>query len=108
VDFYHSDVEYFTPPEWPEDAVFRGHEGIRRGAALWAENFNEYRWDIERLIDAGGCVVGLYHHRGRIKTGGAWVESPVGAVFYMRDGKIARVATYFSWAEALRAARIEE
>jgi hypothetical protein len=26
----------------------------------------------------------------------------------MRDGKIARVATYFSWAEALRAARIED
>jgi hypothetical protein len=46
-------------------------------------------------------VVALYRSRGRIKDGGAWLEQPIGAVVYLRDSKILRVLSYFSWAEAL-------
>ena len=59
-------------------------------------------------VDAGDCVVGLFHQRGRIEDGGAWVEAPVGAVLYMRDGKVVRAMMYFSWSEALQAAGVQE
>jgi ketosteroid isomerase-like protein len=108
IGFYDPEVEFRTPPEWPEDSVYRGHDGIRRAAALWAESFSEYVWKIDSLIDAPDCVVGLHHHRGRIRDGGGWVERPLGAVYFLRSGKIARVLSFFSWSEALKAAGLSE
>jgi ketosteroid isomerase-like protein len=108
VGFYDPDVEFRTPPEWPEESVYIGHDGIRHAAGLWAASFNEYEWTIDRLVDAADCVVALHHHRGRIGDSGAWVERPLGAVYFLRDGKIVRVLSFFSWVEALEAAGVAE
>jgi ketosteroid isomerase-like protein len=108
VGFFDPGVEFLTPPEFPDDSVFTGHDGIRRGATLWTQSFTEYEWHIDRLIDTSNCVVGLYHHRGRIKDSGAWIERPVGAVYFLHDSKIVRVLSYFSWAEAFDAAGLAE
>jgi ketosteroid isomerase-like protein len=59
------------------------------------------------VIDTPDRVVGLYHHRDRIKGSGDRVEHELGAVFYFRDGKIVRALTYLSWREALETARLE-
>jgi ketosteroid isomerase-like protein len=107
VEFFDSDAEFHMPPEWPEDPVYRGHDGITRVDVLLAEGFNEFHWDIDRLIDAGDCVVGLYHARGRIKEGGTWLEQPIGAVSFLRDGKIVRMRSYLTWSEALEAAGVQ-
>ena len=104
VGFYDPQVEFRTPPEWPEDSVYTGHDGVRHAAGLWAESFSEYEWTIDRLVDARDYVIALHHHRGRIGDSGAWVERPLGAVYFFRDGKIVRVLSFFSWAEALDAA----
>jgi len=108
VGFFDAEVEFLTPPEFPDDSVYLGHDGIRRGAALWIQSFTEYEWHIDRLIGAPDRVVGLYHHRGRIKDSGAWIERPVGAVYFLHEGKIVRVLSYFSWAEAFEAAALSE
>ena len=34
VGFFDTEVEFLTPPEFPDDSVYIGNEGIRRGAAL--------------------------------------------------------------------------
>jgi ketosteroid isomerase-like protein len=106
-EFYDSEAAFHMPKEWPEDAVYSGHDGIRRVDALLADSFDEYHWDVERLIDSSECVIGLYRARGRIKDGGAWLEQPVGAVYDFRGDKILRVRTYFTWQEALEAAGLE-
>jgi ketosteroid isomerase-like protein len=107
-DVYREDFEWYSPPEWPEDEVYRGHEGLAKIAHAWTQNFDEYRWDPERFIADGDMVVVLLHHRGRTRNEGVWIEQPVGAVFFMRDGQVARVHAYFSWAEALDFAGIHE
>jgi len=104
VVFYDPAVEFRTPPEWPEDDVYTGHDGIRHAAGLWAESFSEYEWTIDRLVDASDHVVALHRHRGRIGDSDAWVERPLGAVYFLRAGKIVRVLSFFSWDEALKAA----
>jgi ketosteroid isomerase-like protein len=96
--YYHPDQEFHAPPEWPEKSVYRGHEGIAELAEAWFGSFDEYRWDAEEMIDAGDCVVALFHHRGRM--GSQWVEREIGAVFHLREGKVIRVDAFFSWDEA--------
>jgi ketosteroid isomerase-like protein len=72
------------------------------------DTFSDYRWDTERLVDASDCVVGLYRARGKIRDSATWVEQDFGVVFYLDEGKVVRELNYFSWAEALATAGIQE
>ena len=109
-EFYDPEAELRLPPGLPAgiDPVVNGRDPIRRAAALWTETVFEYRWDIERLIDAGDCIVGLFYFRSRIKPGDEWLNPPLGAVFYLREGRIVRLLSFFSWEEALQAAGVRE
>lgn len=103
--FYHPEQEFHAPPEWPERSVYRGHEGIAELGEAWFGSFDEYRWDEEEIIDAGDCVVALFHHRGRM--GQEWVERQIGCVFTVRDEKVVRVLAFFDWNQALAAVGLE-
>jgi ketosteroid isomerase-like protein len=103
IAFYDSEATLHDPPNWIEHTVHSGHHGIRRAVSLWTDNFSEFGWDIERLIDLDDRVVALLEQRGRIKGAEGWVEQPVGFVYDLRDTKIVRLAIYLSWAEALDA-----
>jgi ketosteroid isomerase-like protein len=102
--YFDPEVEWLGPPEWLEKHLYKGHEGIREIAALWRENFEEFRLDLEETIEAGHRVVALVHQRGRIKGGGAPIEQRIGYDWELRDGKGVRVQVYFSWEEALQSA----
>lgn len=108
VHFYDPEAEFEMPPEWPEEAAYRGHAGIRKALALWRENFDEYRWDEERLVEAPDCVVGLYRHRGRIRSTDTWVDQMIGCIWYFRGERIIRARGFTSWDAALEAAGLEE
>jgi ketosteroid isomerase-like protein len=103
---YDPEVEFQAPPEWPEGRVYRGRSAVGELANAWTESFDEYRWDEERIFDAGDRVVALWHHRGRLQGSRDWVERQIGTVWYFREGKIVKVLTFFSWAEALEAAGV--
>jgi ketosteroid isomerase-like protein len=104
---YSEDVEFVMPPDWPDDHVFRGREGIERVADLWEEQLDDYEWEEERLIEAPECVVGLYRHRGRIHGTDQHVEAEVGALFHFSGDEIVRVVSFGKWADALAAAGLE-
>jgi ketosteroid isomerase-like protein len=108
IEFFDPEATLHDPPEWVDRTVHRRHDGIRHASALWTENFNEFRWDIDRLIDAGDRVAALVTQRGRIRQSGAWVEQPLGAVWEVRDGKVTWLSIYFSWDEAPKAVGLQE
>jgi ketosteroid isomerase-like protein len=108
LDYFDPDIEWLGPPEWLEQRLYKGHDGIRKIAAVWTENFNDYRLDLEKAIDAGDRVIALVYQRGRIKGSGNEIEQPIGYDWEVRDGKGIRVQVYFSWDEALEAAGLEE
>jgi hypothetical protein len=106
--FYDDEAQLYMPAEWPEDSVYRGKAGLESALRQWREGFDDYHWQEERLLDGDGCVVGLYYQRGRIKQGGAWIDQAIGVVFRFRGEVIVRLDGFFSWAEALSAAGLEE
>jgi ketosteroid isomerase-like protein len=103
--YFDPEVEWLAPPEWLEEHVYEGHQGLRKLAAAWGDNFEEYRLDFERLIDVDdGEVLVLVYQRGRIKGSDAGIEHQVGFEWQLRNGRIARVRVHFSWEDALEAA----
>jgi ketosteroid isomerase-like protein len=101
-------VEWLAPPEWLEERLYKGHEGIRRIASQWIDNIDGYRLDPERFIDTGDAVVVLLFGHGRIRGSAVPIEQKLGYVWEVRNRKGVRVQVYFSWEEALEAAGFEE
>src|SRR6476646_7765133 len=90
------------------ESGYRGHEGMRQ---LW--HFLRIEFDLEveaqELRDVGDDrVVLLGGFRWRGPSSGIVVESPVGFVATVRDGKIVRAEDYLSHEEALKAVGLEE
>jgi len=107
--YLHSEIEWVAPPEWLEDRLYKGHDGIRRLSAYWTQLFDEYTLVPQRVIDAGeGRVVILLHQQGRIVGSGDRVESPLGYLVEIRDRVVTRVEIYFSWEATLEAAGLSE
>lgn len=108
LQYLDPEVEWLAPPEWLEERLYKGREGIRRLASQWSENIDEYRLDPERFIDADDAVVVLLFARGRIPGGTAPIEQKLGYVWEVRDRQGVRIQVFFSWEEALEAAGLEE
>ena len=103
------EIEWWAPPEWLEDRLYEGHQGVRRLAAFWAQQFDEYRLEPEKFIDLGeGRVAALLRQRGRIKGSGDPLEQPVGYIARIEDGLLKEVWVYFSWEATLEAAGLSE
>jgi len=103
--YLHPEIEWVAPPEWLEDRLYEGHDGIRRLSAYWTQLFDEYTLVPDRVIEAGeGRVVILLQQQGRIRGSGDRVESPLGYLVETRDELVGRVEIYFSWEATLEAA----
>ena len=96
---FSDDVELITALE-----RFHGHEGIVEEARRWHETWEEYRFDVEELVDADDKVVLLYRQVGRGRDSGVEVEECAGWVYTLREGKIIRLEMLPDQATALRAA----
>jgi ketosteroid isomerase-like protein len=107
--FIHPDAVTYPFPEWPEDRVYRGHEGARRLAGVWTQPFDEYAGEMQEIRDLGDQVVWLGWTTGRIKGAGTPIRQPLGAVFSrFRGGMIGEGRFFLTWDEALDAARWSE
>jgi uncharacterized protein len=107
-------AELTTPDlEWKvglaavEGEVFRGHDGVRRYFERLSGAWSEFHFLADEFRDLGDVVVVLGRLRGFGRGGGVPVESPVGAVWELREGKIRRLRAYLTHAEALSAARLD-
>jgi ketosteroid isomerase-like protein len=67
-----------------------------------------YRIELEEAIDLGERVLLLNHDCGRREGSTGEVRGRLGAVWTIRDGKIARLDAYTTRAEALAAVGLAE
>ena len=91
-----------------EAAVYHGHQGVREYFRDMDEAFAEVHNDYPDVRDLGERVLALGSFRVRGKGSGAEVESRVGVVVEMRDGRATRVLTFLNPREALEAAGLSE
>ena len=109
LEYLDPEIEWRAPPEWLEDRLYEGHEGMRRLATYWTELFDDYRVEPVRELEVGDDeVVLLLNQRGQIKGSGDPVESPIGYLAQIRGGLVTKVHIYFSWEATLDAAEVPE
>ena len=107
VEMVTDDFEWVTWTGTVESTVYHGVGGLAsyfRDADIW-EVLNLEAQEF-RDLGAEVLVVGMFHARG----GGSGVEihEPYYSAFFMTDGKLARVLSFKTEAEALEAVRLRE
>jgi ketosteroid isomerase-like protein len=108
-EFFHPEIEVREDPRFPEAGVFRGREAVRGYFAQFTEQFDEFRFEFEDVLDAGDeRVVLLFHVHGRGKDSGAVFEEHPAWIQTIRDGKAVLIEAFLDRGEALTAAGLDE
>jgi ketosteroid isomerase-like protein len=99
------DVKYVNPVY----AVEPGTRYGRNSFAVIRSSYEDFKLQIEQLIDAGGDdVVVLAHYTGTGSSSGVRVAGEHGYVWTVREGLAVRFRWFQSHAEALEAAGLSE
>jgi ketosteroid isomerase-like protein len=99
-DFSHVDT-------WLEEKIYRGYDGIGEFFGKWTEEWDDYRFEVQDILDAGDRVVAIVRDEGRGKSSGIKLERQHAEVWTIRDGKVIRIEPYDHKAEALAAVGLE-
>ena len=106
VELYTEDAAMVAGPEWPDQAEFHGHEGVRANIEQWRSVWESSRIEAERIEAHGGDRVvasGAWVTRGR--ASGIEGDMPFVILLTLRAGKIAVLEWFTDHDEAVAAAR---
>jgi uncharacterized protein len=98
------DIEWTTGLGAIEGEIFHGHEGVRTYFGRLSTAWEEFRFNALEFRDRDDVVLVLGRLEGRGRGGGVPVDSPVGAVWELRDGKIWRLRAYLDHEKAAEVA----
>jgi ketosteroid isomerase-like protein len=92
------------------DEEYIGHDGMRRYMLAVYEAFEDYRPEVEQIIDAGeGRVLTLAVEHGRGRGSGAEVQAAKTAhLWTMQNGKAVRLDLFLDRKSALEAVGLSE
>ena len=94
---------------WPlTPESFRGHVGILRAAADWLEAVDNWRIDLEEVVEVGDRVFTSQRVHGDGKGSGVPTDQQVYSVITIRDGRILRIEDHLDRDAALEAAGMSE
>lgn len=97
------------PSELPDAASYCGLAEFQRGITLWLDEWESFRYEIDRMTDLGDSVLMEIRLWGIAK--GSGVETDRRDVFHLwtfREGKAQRCDVYFNRPAALGAAGLSE
>jgi ketosteroid isomerase-like protein len=106
--FFDADAVFEEPPEQPGASHARGREATRRMFTKFDEAWEEHRSEPEevRVIDDERVLVlTIEHFRGR---DGVEIQQPCGTIYTFRDGRIARMQSFWERKTALQALGLPE
>ncbi len=104
-EFFDPAIEY-TPVV--EGMRICGHEDLLDYWRRWFEPWNEIRWDVEEVTDAGEQVLAAFTIVARGKGSGIEITQHSFLVFDVRDGKLWRAREFLHRDEALEAVGLSE
>ena len=105
--FIHPDFECVMS-EFGSERRYAGLEGLRAFMLDWTAPWAVYRIEVEKAVDLGEQVLLLNQDRGRREGSTQEVNGRLAAVFTVRDGKVARLDTYMTRADGLKALGLSE
>jgi ketosteroid isomerase-like protein len=105
----HPEFEARIAPELSaEPDTYRGSSGVQRYFDSFREAFEQIRFEVEELTEAGDAVVVGLRMTAIGKMTGIPVEQRNAGVWTVVDGRVARIDTYVTVEEARRAAAVGE
>ncbi|MGZ5313469.1 MAG: nuclear transport factor 2 family protein [Solirubrobacterales bacterium] len=108
-DYADPSIELRVPPLYPDTPeVFRGREGIERWIAMIDEVWAEWRFELERYLEAGSTVVVLARLIAEGGSSGIHLEREVAHLWTFEGGRATSIRVYLNQAEALGAAGLRE
>jgi ketosteroid isomerase-like protein len=111
LEYFTDDVDHRAAEGAIDDrGPIHGKDAMRAYAEDWGEMFDDVRFELVEVIDAGDdTVIAVMRIIGRPKgTSAEALTLSVAGVSTIRDGKIARSREYWTREEALKAAGISE
>jgi ketosteroid isomerase-like protein len=97
------DVEWVEDPQRADARTYRGHDGVIDSWRLWLEQWDEYGFEVEQIVDCGAHVLVASRERARGASSGASVDARHFGVWTVRDGKLLRYREFYD-EQAARAA----
>jgi len=102
------DVEIYSRFASLGGEPFRGADGMRQWIEEIEQNFGRFEVRTGDFRDLGDRVLALGSIGLQGKASGVEIEQPMGWLFDLKDGKLARMFFYSSHADALEAAGLPE
>jgi uncharacterized protein len=87
---------------------WHGLDGMRRATVEYLNVWEDYRFEVDRMVDLGDRILVLETQTARGKRSGATISQEVGAILTLRDGLIVRWEYYWERADALAAAGVSQ
>lgn len=111
---YEATLAAFDPAvavDWtnrPEGGVYRGRGGVVEAMRTWTRTFEDWRLEIEGILDAGDSFYLVTREVGRGKGSGVPIEQTSHQVVTVRNGKIIHWQGFPSREKALEANGLSE
>jgi ketosteroid isomerase-like protein len=108
-DHYDEQVEIRMPADYPEgEQVLYGRQGMSRVIAMLRDSWTEWRFEAERFIDAGKCVVVFIRVLARGGASGLPSERETAHVWVVHDGRLSSIQIYRDREDALKAVGLSQ
>ena len=91
------DVAYVNPHDAVDTGTRRGHEGWRAANRNFGGAFEIVELHVESVEEVGGRVLVLLGMETRGRGSGLVATRPLGYVFDIRDGQVARFEWHNGW-----------
>ena len=104
----HPEAEMHQARAIPDTDDYYGREEVVRGISLWLEEWDEFHFIPEEVIDLGERAFMRVCLSGRAKASGIQLDRVVFHVWTFRDGMPWRCDVYFEEEPALEAAGLSE
>jgi ketosteroid isomerase-like protein len=90
------------------DRFYYGFEGVQQYIRDWVSVFGDFTTDVDEWVDAGDQVIAIVHSCGRGRRSGVPVDMREAHLWTVREGKLRRLQTFATRADALEAAGLSE
>ena len=95
-------------PTRADTTEYRGREGFLKWLGEWLSMFDDWQFEVQRVLDVGSQVLVLGRDWGRGKGSGVRVEEHFGHLWTFRDGEATRMLFFNDWRQALEAVGLSE
>jgi len=102
------EIEWIEDPQRADSRTYRGHDGVLSSFEQWLEQFSEYGFKVEHIVDCGDDILVVAREEGRGSVSGAPVSSLIYQVLTIRDNKVLRFQEFYDEALALQEVSLSE